>query len=43
MNEGGEYQERGLRVGETLEGTSGVECGGPEVCVGGGKCSWNGR
>lgn len=34
MNEGGEYQERGLKGWETLQGTSGVQCGGPEVCVG---------
>lgn len=33
------FQERGLKGWETLQGTSGVQCGGLEVCVGGGKCS----
>lgn len=39
----GSIKRGDLRVGETWEGTSGVQCGGPEVCVGGGKCSWSGR
>ena len=43
MNEGGEYQEVGLKGGGDLGGDQWSAVSGPEVCVGGGKCSWSGR